>query len=105
MSLLDIGIPRSQWLLGIRMRFPKFFEHSSRDDPHLGNLACSRIGIKTKHYGVHNALRPQLLPRTTRSRTNEVHSLTVIPVNTGQMQGPVAQQTDLIDNVGLYSLR
>jgi hypothetical protein len=28
---------------------------------------------------------------------------TVIPVNTGQIQGPMAQQTDLIDNCGLDS--
>jgi hypothetical protein len=50
MSLLDIGIPRPQRLLGIRMLFPKFFEHSSRDDPHPSNLACSHFGIKIKHY-------------------------------------------------------
>ena len=51
MSLLDIGIPRAQWLLGIRVRFPKFFEHSSRDDQHLSNLACSRVGIKSNGGG------------------------------------------------------
>ncbi|MGO9415717.1 MAG: hypothetical protein ACLP51_11345 [Syntrophobacteraceae bacterium] len=33
----------------------------------------------------------------------EVHWLTVIPVNTGQMQGAIAQQTDLIDSFGLDS--
>jgi hypothetical protein len=32
-----------------------------------------------------------------------LHSLTVIPVNTGQMQGLIAQQTDLIDSFGLDS--
>jgi hypothetical protein len=37
------------------------------------------------------------------SVVKEVHWLTVIPVNTGQMQGPIAQQTDLIDNFGLDS--
>jgi hypothetical protein len=30
---------------------------------------------------------------------------TVIPINTGQMQGLIAQQTDLIDSFGLDSLR
>jgi hypothetical protein len=30
---------------------------------------------------------------------------TVIPVNTGQMQGLIAQQIDLIDSFGLDSLR
>jgi hypothetical protein len=30
---------------------------------------------------------------------------TVIPVNTGQMQGLIAQQTDLIGSFGLDSLR
>jgi hypothetical protein len=30
---------------------------------------------------------------------------TVIPVNTGQIQGPIAQQIDLIDSFGLASLQ
>jgi hypothetical protein len=34
----------------------------------------------------------------------EFHPLTVIPVNTGQMQGLIAQHTDLIDGFGLDSL-
>ncbi len=43
--------------------------------------------------------------RYSYSFFKEVHWLTVIPVNTGQMQGLMAQQTDLIDNLGLDSLR
>ncbi|MGA8128511.1 MAG: hypothetical protein WB930_00955 [Syntrophobacteraceae bacterium] len=33
----------------------------------------------------------------------EFHWLTVIPVNTGQIQGLIAQQADLSDNFGLDS--
>jgi hypothetical protein len=42
--------------------------------------------------------------RYSYSFVKEFHWLTVIPVNTGQMQGLMAQQTDLIDNFGLDSL-
>jgi hypothetical protein len=37
------------------------------------------------------------------SFVKEFHWLTVIPVNTGQMQEPIAQQADLIDSFGLDS--
>jgi len=43
--------------------------------------------------------------RYSYSVVKEFHWLTVIPVNTGQMQGLSAQQTDLIDSFGLDSLR
>jgi hypothetical protein len=43
--------------------------------------------------------------RTSYSFVKEFHSLTVIPVNTGQMQGLIAQHTDLIDSFRLDSLR
>jgi hypothetical protein len=43
--------------------------------------------------------------RHSYSFVKEVHWLTVISVNTGQMQGPIAQQTDLIDSFGLDSTR
>jgi hypothetical protein len=43
--------------------------------------------------------------RHSYSFVKEFHWLPVIPVNTGQMQGPIAQQTDLIDSFGLDSLR
>jgi hypothetical protein len=43
--------------------------------------------------------------RYSYSVVKEFHWLTVIPVNTGQIQGPIAQQTDLIGNFGLDSPR
>jgi hypothetical protein len=47
MSLFHIGVPCQQRLFGIRVRFPKYLEHFSRDDAHISNLPCSRHGIKT----------------------------------------------------------
>jgi hypothetical protein len=41
--------------------------------------------------------------RYSYSFVKEFHWLTVIPVNTGQMQGPIPQLTDLIDSCGLDS--
>jgi hypothetical protein len=43
--------------------------------------------------------------RYSYSFVKEFHWLTVIPANTGQMQGLGAQQTDLINSFGLDSLR
>jgi hypothetical protein len=47
--------------------------------------------------------RLQVKIRYSYSFVKEVHWLTVIPVNTGQIQGRIAQQADLIDIFGLDS--
>ena len=41
--------------------------------------------------------------RYSYSFVKEFHSLTVIPVNTGQKQGLIVQPTDLIESFGLDS--
>jgi hypothetical protein len=49
--------------------------------------------------------RLQVKIRHSYSFVKEFHWLTVIPVNTGEMQGPIVQQTYLIDSLGLDFLR
>ena len=52
------------------------------------NSGFERLGVKIRY---------------SYSFVKGFHWLTVIPVNTGQIQGPIAQQADLIGNFGLDS--
>jgi len=68
----------------------------------------SQKGQNTKESSERNSTdsgfkRLKVKIRYSYSVVKEFHWLTVFPVNTGQMQGLIAQQADLIDSFGLAS--